>query len=424
MLPIKSTLSIQNTLFSNNDGAVALLSGVNGAADGLIRNCTFYNNGEFPIIKNWGSNFNYTTFYNRMEVANSVIWEPEAIPGRLFYNNSLANPSLHDYNLHHNLISAPDCNLPGGDVACGAGNIFATWPAFLDTLNGDFRVSACSPAINAGTNEGLADTLTDLDGNPRILDSLADMGAYERYAYRVDSVAAAGVSCSGGSDGSVLMGLIGNTPYQYDWQTTTGQTGEGHENLPAGNYHFSITDAMGCSDTISAVLSQPEAIEASFVVANASAFNVADGSILLDQISGGTPPYRFLWNTGDTSTSLSGLAPGLYELAILDANDCEHLLNVEVSFINATGLLADTWKLRVAPNPVQGRKRLRVWQKGEAIHESVISLWDAQGRRVQQFLMNGADAVIDTAPLPAGVYWLRWQRSDGHSGGGVKVVVL
>lgn len=423
MTPIKSTFSTKNTLFSNNDGAIALLSGVNGAADGLIRNCTFYKNGEFPIIKNWGSNFNYTTFYNRMEIANSIIWEPEAIPGRLFYNNSLANPSLHDYNLHHNLISAPDCDLPGGDVACGAGNIFATWPAFLDTLNGDFRVAACSPAINAGTNESLEGILTDLDGNPRILDSLVDMGAYERHAYRIDSVAVAAVSCPSGNDGNIFMGLTGNAPYHYAWQTATGQTGEGYENLPAGNYHFSVTDAVGCSDTISVVLSQPEAIEASFVVANASAFNVADGSILLDQINGGTPPYRFFWSTGDTSASLSGLAPGLYELAILDANDCEHLLNFEVSFINATNTPNGNWQLQVSPNPIQVGQQLRIWQNGNAAPEVMISVWDAQGRPIQEFFMNGQEKHLDTEKLPAGVYWLRWQGADGRSGG-LKVVVL
>ncbi|GEM_PF-506199 len=423
MEPLKSVLTVHNTLFSNNDGTIALLSGVNGAADGLVRNCTFYNNGAFPIIKNWGSNFNYTTFYNRMEIANSVIWEPEAIPGRLFYNNSLANPSLHDYTLHHNLISAPDCALPGGDIACGEGNIFATWPAFLDTLNGDFRLAACSPAINAGINEGLDTILTDLEGNPRILDSLADMGAYERYAYRIDSVAVAAISCPGGNNGRVFMSLTGNAPYHYAWQTTTGQTGEGNENLPDGNYHFSVTDAVGCSDTVSVQLSEPEALEASFVTTNASAFNAADGSIVFDQFTGGTPPYRFFWNTGDTTTSLSGLLPGLYEVAILDANDCERLLNFEVSFVNATAAPDETWELQVSPNPVQASKRLRIRQSGEVVHETVISIWDAHGRPVQRFLMNGADQYFDSQTLVAGVYWLRWQRTDGRSGG-LKVVVL
>lgn len=421
--PIKSSLTVKNTLFSNNDGTIGIVNGALGVADALVQNCTFYRNGGFPIAKNWSGNFNDSTYYNKMEVSNSVFWEPEAAIGRIFYNGTLANSTLHSYSLHHNLISAPDCNLPGGDVACGEGNIFATWPAFLDTLNGDFRVAACSPAINAGTNEDLDDILTDLDDNPRILDNLVDMGAFERYAYRIDSIAVTAVSCSGDNDGSAFLSLTGNAPYQYDWQTDTGLTGEGFENLPAGNYHFSITDAVGCSDTVSVQLLQPEALEAFFVTNNASAFNAPDGSIVLDQINGGTPPYRFLWNTGDTSTTLSGLLPGLYELTILDANDCESALSFEVSFINATAAPKETWRLQVSPNPVQTGKRLRVWQSGDVVAEVLISVWDAQGKPVQRFLMTGVAEYFDTATLAAGVYWLRWQRADGVVGG-LKVVIL
>jgi len=415
-------MHVTNSLFAGNRGAV----GYNirdGAGDAYVNNCTFYENGSFPIAKNWGAEFNDTDFYSKMEITNSIVWESTPINGYIFYNGSLTNLHLFEYTLHHNLVKGNICTLPGGSVACGEGNIFATWPVFLDTLNGDFRVSACSPVINAGTNEGLEELLTDLGGNPRILDGLSDIGAYERSVHWIDAVHPTEVSCSGGNDGSFACDLGGSPPFTYAWQTTTGQAGDGNHNLRAGNYHFSITDAMGCSDTISAVLSQPEAIEASFVVANASAFNVPDGSIIFDQLNGGTPPYRFFWNTGDTSASLSGLLPGLYELAILDANDCEHLLNFEVSFVNAITTPDETWQLQVSPNPIQVGHRLRIWQNGNAAPEVMISVWDAQGRPIQEFFMNGPEKHLDTEMLAAGVYWLRWQGADGQSGG-LKVVVL
>jgi len=415
-------MQVINSFFTGNRGAV----GYNirdGAGDAFIKNCTFYENGDFPIAKNWGPEFNDTDFYSKMEVTNSIIWESPTNPDFIFYNGSFTNPQLYEYTLHHNLVKSSSCSLPGGSAACGAGNIFATWPAFLDTLNGDFRVSACSPAINAGTNEGLEELLADLGGNPRILDGFADIGAYERSVHWIDAVQPTEVSCQGGNDGSFVFDLGGSPPFMYAWQTTTGQAGDGNHNLRAGNYHFTITDAMGCNDTVSVQLSEPEALEVSFVTTNASAFNTADGSIVFDQLTGGTPPYRFFWNTGDTTASLSGLLPGLYEVAILDANDCERLLNFEVSFVNATAAPDETWELQVSPNPVQAGKRLRIRQSGEVVHETVISIWDAHGRPVQRFLMNGADTSIDTATLPAGMYWLRWQRTDGRSGG-LKVVVL
>jgi len=60
----------------------------------------------------------------------------------------------------------------------GVGNI-TNAPLFVDTNNwSNFRLQPASPCIDAGNNDFVA-TLTDLDGNPRILNGIVDMGAYE-----------------------------------------------------------------------------------------------------------------------------------------------------------------------------------------------------------------------------------------------------
>jgi hypothetical protein len=54
-------------------------------------------------------------------------------------------------------------------------------PKFYDLESGDLHVLSDSPAINAGLNSEIgAESDTDLDGNPRILDGIVDIGAYER----------------------------------------------------------------------------------------------------------------------------------------------------------------------------------------------------------------------------------------------------
>ena len=55
-----------------------------------------------------------------------------------------------------------------------------------------------------------------------------------------------------------------------------------------------------------------------------------DGSINLD-VSGGVLPYRYLWNTGDTTSSLSNLGPGTYSVVINDADTSSTQLEVTLN---------------------------------------------------------------------------------------------
>ena len=59
----------------------------------------------------------------------------------------------------------------------GSGN-FTNSPLFVDLAGRNFRLQPDSPCIDAGNNAYVT-TVTDLDGNPRISDSIVDVGAYE-----------------------------------------------------------------------------------------------------------------------------------------------------------------------------------------------------------------------------------------------------
>lgn len=69
--------------------------------------------------------------------------------------------------------------IQGGWSGLGSNNISDN-PLFVQPGCGNLRLSHDSPCINAGNNSFVpADVLTDLDGNPRIIDGIVDMGAYE-----------------------------------------------------------------------------------------------------------------------------------------------------------------------------------------------------------------------------------------------------
>jgi hypothetical protein len=76
----------------------------------------------------------------------------------------------------------------GTGTSENGGNAYATFdfsregdPGFVDPANGDYRLKAGSPAIDAGEPGGLepGESPTDLDGKPRIAGGRRDLGAYE-----------------------------------------------------------------------------------------------------------------------------------------------------------------------------------------------------------------------------------------------------
>ncbi|GAI49359.1 unnamed protein product, partial [marine sediment metagenome] len=61
----------------------------------------------------------------------------------------------------------------------GEGNIDAD-PLFVDAANADYHLQASSPCIDTGDNTAIPPSVVDdLDGNPRIINGIVDMGAYE-----------------------------------------------------------------------------------------------------------------------------------------------------------------------------------------------------------------------------------------------------
>lgn len=69
----------------------------------------------------------------------------------------------------------------GGGTVISSTNVYGD-PAFADPAAGDYHLTAGSAAIDAGVNAGL---VTDIDGDPRPLDTGYDIGADEYYSFGV-----------------------------------------------------------------------------------------------------------------------------------------------------------------------------------------------------------------------------------------------
>ena len=129
-------------------------------------------------------------------------------------------------------------------------------------------------------------------------------------------------------------GYGGTPPYLLNWN------GADQSDLQPGFLSMSLTDAQGCVvDSVMEIVI-PDPLDMSATVINEDVGG--DASISLS-ISGGTPPYNVLWNTGAIGdTVLSNLTEGLYSWVVEDANDClllglQDIINVGIGTNSSLG---------------------------------------------------------------------------------------
>jgi len=150
------------------------------------------------------------------------------------------------------------------------------------------------------------------------------------------SVSAADVSCNGATDGNAAVNLSNAVePINYTWMNELGEVvGEGmQESLGAGTYDIDILDGNNCPSTLSVVVNEPSSLSVELASTQVSVLGAADGSISAE-VTGGTPPYEYSWNNGDTEASIGGLEPGEYTLNVTDANGCEQSFSTIINEVD------------------------------------------------------------------------------------------
>ncbi len=143
-------------------------------------------------------------------------------------------------------------------------------------------------------------------------------------------------SCNGACDGSASVaptGGGGGLSYTYFWACNSGTTNSISAQC-AGSCNITITDNLGCTKTTTATFTAPAAVSVSL-----SATAVAcsgSTSTITSTISGGTPPYTYLWTPGgQTTAGIAGATAGTYTLDVTDAHGCTGTAQVTVTIPSA-----------------------------------------------------------------------------------------
>ena len=139
------------------------------------------------------------------------------------------------------------------------------------------------------------------------------------------------ISCFGLTDGSISIATSGGVaPYSYNW-SNTGINTSVVSNLEAGTYTVTVNDSYNCSALQTFQIIEPAKLSVHLEDTVGLVFcdDESSGQALAVG-SGGIPPYRFSWITGDTTAFIDHLYPGNYFLQLIDQNGCEDTITFSV----------------------------------------------------------------------------------------------
>lgn len=120
-----------------------------------------------------------------------------------------------------------------------------------------------------------------------------------------------------------------------------------YTDICAGNYVVTITDQSGCFKDVNFTVQQPEPVEFDFTVTNVTCYTFGDGTVTVDEVTGGTEPFLISLNETEflpwpDNAGYINLVPGDYILEVRDSNDCAATENFTVTEPELLTITLDT----------------------------------------------------------------------------------
>jgi hypothetical protein len=213
-----------------------------------------------------------------------------------------------------------------GSIACNGGTTTVSVSAAGGTApysgDGNYTVGAGTYSYTITDANGCASTTSITVTEPTALGASNVASDFNGY----------GVSCNGGSNGSVIVSATGGT---------TPYSGDGaYINLSAGNYSYTVTDANGCTASTSATITEPDplVVDAGSDQTVFYGYTPASCAELAGTAVGGIPSYTYSWSDGSTS-NLTTVCPSVssdYTLTVTDQNGCSATDEVHVCVVDVT----------------------------------------------------------------------------------------
>jgi len=200
------------------------------------------------------------------------------------------------------------------DVSCYGGNDGSATvivdPAGLYTGTGPISWSwnGSPPQINDSTATGLTAGIYEVIITDSINCQTGAVITINQPDSITISISKTDVSCFGDGDGAAAATVTGGTsPFTFFW-TPGNFTTDSIGGLNPGLYNVSITDANGCTASVTDTIIQPAALAATFSKNDITCYGFNNGTATVIT-SDGTPPYTYLWSDGQTNNTAASLSP-------------------------------------------------------------------------------------------------------------------
>ena len=241
---------------------------------------------------------------------------------------------------------------PGEDCATGYAGVSLSW--FYGAINANPGDTVQHYYWNDATEGGLP--MFTISGRS------ADAANLEAY-----------VSCFGDQDGWFKVIVPGVTGYAVEinvggtWMTT-----DSVGNLAPGTYDVKVYYTSGCGDTAygTVTILEPALLQVTINATPPSSPGAGDG-VLAASVTGGMPPYNYVWSTGETGVAtVLGVDTGTYWVQVIDAHGCQAYDTVTVTATSVQAVKGEAFDVYVST--VNGRMVITASVPVEAIRLMTI----------------------------------------------------